>query len=99
MRIETQCVAETLNPYTSKAKGAVVDLVLSLLDVCASRQRLVQTFDLRIPHDEKMPFAGKVLDHKLTVDLLGAEWFNNRIRFNGKIYAIDGKPVNGSVGK
>jgi len=97
MRIEVDCVAESLNPFTSKTRGPQVDLVLSLLDKCASRARLEQTFDLVIPDAENGPFAGKVMDHRLTVDITKAEWFGGRLRVRGHIHAVDGKAVNGKA--
>jgi len=96
MRLEVLCTGESLNPYTSKTKGPQVDLVVGCLDQCPSRQRLEQTFDLIVPDEERTKFAGKILDHRMTIDILKAEWFNQRLRTRGVIVAIDGKPVNGN---
>jgi len=97
MRLEVLCLGETLNPYSTKARGAVCDLVLACLDMCPSKARLEQTFDVVIDHDEKAAYAGKSAEHRLTVELKKHDWFSGRLRFKGAVVAVDGKPVNGKA--
>jgi hypothetical protein len=95
MIVQVRVQSERPDEYVGK-RGPVKQQVATCQDIETSGVRLVQMFDYFLSDDEKVKYAGKLLDREMKLGVTEISQFGSRLRVRGKIMevpSLDAKPA------
>lgn len=89
MIIKVRIHSERAESFTGK-RGVVNQVNLTCQDIDPSGVRLANTFDYAMSEEEKLKYAGKLLDREAVIGIHDLTPFGGRLRARGKIIEVPG---------
>lgn len=72
----------------------VLPQIITVVDQDKTGIRLTQSCDVQLVGEDKIKYAGKLLDKRIEVQINNISVFGGRPRLDGRITMIDGKPAD-----
>lgn len=87
-------ISDLSDSYNSKKGEKVNTQILSVIDQDPSGHRLIQSVDYTLSENERLAFAGKLLDKRVEIAVKELYKFGDRFRLRGALISVEGKPIN-----
>ena len=84
MQLKVTVISDRPDEYVGK-RGLVKSQIITCQDIDPSRYRLLVPFDHTLTEDEKVKWAGKLLDKQIVVGVRELVPFGGRLRARGAI--------------